>query len=104
MRERHRLELSLADDARERTWPREVERHCAIARRIEQLLADLGEEVGRGMPCARSKRVQRFSLSSLGLRSTLINPDGAAHDDREAVAVIEARGITKLLACTQPVC
>ena len=44
LRERHRLELSLADDARERTWPREVERHCAIARRIEQLLSDLGED------------------------------------------------------------
>jgi hypothetical protein len=25
--------------------PREVERHCGIARRIEQLLSDLGEEV-----------------------------------------------------------
>ena len=47
LRERHRLELSFADDARERTWPREVERHCAIARRIEQLLSDLGEEVER---------------------------------------------------------
>jgi integrase len=45
LRERRRLEVSLADDARERTWPREVERHCAIARRIEQLLSDLGEEV-----------------------------------------------------------
>lgn len=44
LRERHRLELSLADDARKRTWPHEVERHCAIARRIEQLLSDLGEE------------------------------------------------------------
>lgn len=45
LRERHRVELSLAEDARERTWPREVERHCAIARRIEQLLSDLGEKV-----------------------------------------------------------
>jgi hypothetical protein len=45
LRERRRLEVSLADDARERTWPREVERHCAIARRIEQLLSDLGEDV-----------------------------------------------------------
>ena len=44
LRERRHLELSLADDARQRTWPREVERHCAIARRIEQLLLDLGEE------------------------------------------------------------
>ena len=45
LRERHRLELSLADDAKERSWPREVERHCAVARRIEQLLGDLGEAV-----------------------------------------------------------
>jgi hypothetical protein len=44
LRERHSLELSLADDARKRTWPREVERHCAIARRINQLFSDLGEE------------------------------------------------------------
>lgn len=45
LRERHRLEMSLADDARERSWPREVERHCAVARRIAQLLSDLGEGV-----------------------------------------------------------
>ena len=45
LRERHRLELSFVDDARERIWPRQVEQHCAIARLIEQLLSDLGEEV-----------------------------------------------------------
>lgn len=45
LRERHRLELSLAEDARQRSWPREVERHCSVARRIEQLLTDLGEGV-----------------------------------------------------------
>lgn len=44
LRERRRLENSLADDARARAWPREVERHCAIARRIERLLTDLGEK------------------------------------------------------------
>ena len=44
LRERRDLELTLAEDARERSWQREVERHCGIARRIEQLLADLGEE------------------------------------------------------------
>ena len=43
LRERRTLELALAGDARERAWPREVERHCGIARRIEQLLTDLGE-------------------------------------------------------------
>ncbi len=42
LRERRDLELTLADDARERAWPREVERHCGIARRIEQLLSELG--------------------------------------------------------------
>lgn len=45
LRERRTLELTLADDARERAWPHEVERHCGIARRIEQLLCDLGEVV-----------------------------------------------------------
>ena len=43
LRERHRLELNLAKDAKQRAWPREVERHCTIARRIEQLLSELGE-------------------------------------------------------------
>lgn len=45
LRERRELELTLAEDARKRAWPREVERHCGIARRIEQLLGDLGEAV-----------------------------------------------------------
>ncbi|WP_262032118.1 tyrosine-type recombinase/integrase [Microvirga sp. Mcv34] len=43
LRERHDVELRLADDARSRDWPREVERHCAVAARIERLLADMGE-------------------------------------------------------------
>lgn len=43
LRERHNLELSLAEDARHRDWPHEVERHRSIARRIECLLADLGQ-------------------------------------------------------------
>lgn len=41
LRERRQLELGLAEDARTRSWNREVERHCAVARRIEQLLTDL---------------------------------------------------------------
>ncbi len=43
LRERHQLELTLAEDARARSWNREVERHCAVAGRIERLLADLGK-------------------------------------------------------------
>lgn len=45
LRERRELELKLAHDARERAWPREVERHCGVARRIERLLADLGAPI-----------------------------------------------------------
>jgi hypothetical protein len=45
LRERRKLELTLAEDARERAWPREVERHCGIAKRIEQLLGDLDERL-----------------------------------------------------------
>jgi integrase len=47
LRERHTLEVTLAADASERAWPREVERHCAIARRIETLLSELGEPLKR---------------------------------------------------------
>jgi integrase len=43
LRERHELELKLAQDARQRGWSREVERHCAIAKRVACLLKDLGE-------------------------------------------------------------
>jgi integrase len=45
LRERRDVELTLAEDARARAWPREVERHCGIAHRIEQLLADLSEAI-----------------------------------------------------------
>lgn len=45
LRERHGLELKLAQDARERGWTREVERHCAIAKRVACLLKDLGESL-----------------------------------------------------------
>jgi hypothetical protein len=43
LRERHELELKLAQDARQRGWTREVERHCAIAKRVACLLKDLGK-------------------------------------------------------------
>jgi integrase len=43
LRERHALELILADDARQKQWRREAERHCGIANRIEKLLTDLNE-------------------------------------------------------------
>ena len=37
------MELSLANDAATRGWPREIERHQCTAQRIERLLAELGE-------------------------------------------------------------
>lgn len=46
LRDRHKIELALVNDARDRGWSREVERHLGIAARIEKLLADLGELAG----------------------------------------------------------
>jgi integrase len=43
LRRRRKRELELIEDARSRGWQREVERHQCTVRRIEQLLADLGE-------------------------------------------------------------
>jgi integrase len=45
LRARLTREQQLAQDAVERGWPREVERHKAIAERIRDLLADLGEPI-----------------------------------------------------------
>jgi hypothetical protein len=46
LRARLACEQQLIDDAVERGWPREVERHTAISRRLCELLADLGEPTG----------------------------------------------------------
>ncbi len=43
LRARRLKELDLIEDAISNGWEREVERHRCTARRIEQLLADLGE-------------------------------------------------------------
>jgi len=42
---RHGTELELAAQAAKQGWAREAERHQAIARRIAQLLADLGQPI-----------------------------------------------------------
>ena len=43
LRRRRRVELDLAEDAVNRGWEREVERHRCTADRLQSLLADLGE-------------------------------------------------------------
>jgi hypothetical protein len=43
LRRRRKVELELIEDAEVHGWPREVERHRCTVRRLEQLLADLGE-------------------------------------------------------------
>lgn len=45
LRNRRKLELTLATDAHQRAWPREVERHRGIVGRIEQLLEELDEPI-----------------------------------------------------------
>jgi len=42
---RRRIEQELSEDARQHGWQREVERPQCTIRRIEQLLADLGESL-----------------------------------------------------------
>jgi len=44
--QRHQLELTLVQDAVERGWDREVERHQHTADRLKQLLHDLGQPAG----------------------------------------------------------
>lgn len=51
LRDRYSTELALADQARSQGWTREVERHQSVARRICELLTDLGEPPpGDGLP------------------------------------------------------
>ena len=50
LRARRDREMELIADAESRTWQREVERHRGRVRRIEQLLAELGEPVEQGTP------------------------------------------------------
>jgi len=45
LRERREREIALAEEARERGFAREVERHECTRRRIEQLLVELGEAI-----------------------------------------------------------
>jgi hypothetical protein len=51
LRQRLATETQLIEDARQRGWQREVERHQATYRRIEQLLTDLGEPAASAGPC-----------------------------------------------------
>lgn len=48
LKRRWEREQWLLEDAQVRGWPREVERHRATQRRIEELLRDLGESVDNG--------------------------------------------------------
>ena len=49
LRARLAREQQLIDDAVERGWPREVERHTAISRRLCELLVDLDEPTDPGL-------------------------------------------------------
>ncbi len=45
LRRRRRIEQELVEDARQHGWQREIERHQCTIKRLEQLLADLGESI-----------------------------------------------------------
>ncbi|GHH86305.1 hypothetical protein GCM10018793_57660 [Streptomyces sulfonofaciens] len=61
LRTRRRVEQTLALDAAERGWDREVERHRCTSQRIEKLLADLNEPLDGPN---ESPEVDRLELSS----------------------------------------
>ena len=50
LRSRLAVEQQLIDDAAARGWQREIERHTATTKRIEQLLAELGQHSNGGGP------------------------------------------------------
>ena len=50
LRSRLAVEQHLIDDAAARGWQREIERHTATTKRIEQLLAELGQHSNGGGP------------------------------------------------------
>ena len=50
LRARLEVEQQLVQDAQDRGWAREAERHTAIAGRLKGLLADLSEPSGPGTP------------------------------------------------------
>jgi hypothetical protein len=45
LRRRRALELELAEDAAGHGWSREIERHAGTARKIEELLCELNEQI-----------------------------------------------------------
>jgi integrase len=56
LRARLEVEQQLAQDADDRGWTREVERHTAITRRLHGLLTDLGEPANPGTPETTGRR------------------------------------------------
>jgi hypothetical protein len=50
------VEQQLAQDADDRGWTREVERHTAITRRLHGLLTDLGEPTETDTPETTGQR------------------------------------------------
>jgi hypothetical protein len=78
LRERYPTELALADQARGQGWTREVERHESVARRICQLLADLGEPLTVDDPDKRHRDRERrvaqvWTSSSVGKSRFLVS-------------------------------
>lgn len=39
--EKHKVELQLIEDAKERGWEKEIERHTLVAQRVNRIILDL---------------------------------------------------------------
>ena len=44
--EKYNVELQLIEDAKEREWGKEIDRHTNVAQRVKQIIRDLGGELG----------------------------------------------------------
>ena len=74
LRARLEVEPQLFQDSDERGWTREVERHTAVARRLQALLADLGETLGIRMPLPAMEPRQHRTSTKLRSRTIPLGP------------------------------
>mgnify|MGYP001589447050 CR=1 FL=1 len=47
--EKYNMELQLIEDAKEREWSKEIDRHTNVAQRVKQIIGDLGGELNHSI-------------------------------------------------------
>lgn len=93
LRARREVEETLAHDATERGWDREVERHRCTSERIERLLADLSQPITRKR--RRTAPVRDHPMAELPERSLLVNVDSGLRQEHVSIhrAIGDVEGV-----------